>query len=62
MTGARRFWQAIKPEDDREATFIFGLVLLGIGLLFSPLPWLALVIPGSVLTAIALLARPRSTQ
>jgi len=52
-----RVWAAVRP-DDREATLLLGLGLLGLGLLFSPLPWLALVAPGAILTATAVLARP----
>lgn len=47
-------WHALRPEDDREATLYLGLGLLSAGLAFSAAPWLALVVPGAILTLVAL--------
>lgn len=55
MTG---LWSRIRPEDDREATLLLGLVLLAIGLALFWVP-LALIVPGAVLTAVGLVARPK---
>lgn len=55
-----RLAAALTPETDQEKTLLLGLGLLGLGLLFSPLPWLALVIPGGVLSWVA--AAPRRLE
>lgn len=48
-----RLVRAFTPDTDAEKTLLLGLALLGLGLVFSPLPWLALVAPGGVLTFVA---------
>lgn len=53
----KRLWDRLRPEDDREATLLFGLFLLAVGFLFW-WPPLSLIIPGAVLTGIGLVARP----
>lgn len=53
-----RIWDRLRPEDDREATLLLGLVLLAIGCALFWVP-LALIVPGAVLTAVGLVARPK---
>jgi hypothetical protein len=53
----RRLWSRIRPEDDREATLLLGLVMLGIGLGLWWIP-AALIVPGAILVAIGIVARP----
>lgn len=53
----RRLWDRLRPESDREATVILGLLILGVGLALWWFP-AALIVPGAVLTLIGILARP----
>jgi len=53
----RRLWDRLRPESDREATVILGLIMLGIGLALWWFP-AALIVPGAILTLIGILARP----
>ena len=52
-----RLWDHLRPEGDREATLMLGLIMLAIGFLLW-WPPLSLIIPGAILTAFAVLARP----
>lgn len=53
---ASRALSAIRPEDDRESMLLLGLSMLAIGLGFVWLP-LALIVPGGIVTLIALAPR-----
>jgi hypothetical protein len=53
----RRLWDRIRPESDREATLLLGLVMLAVGLAFW-WPPLSLIVPGAILTIVGILARP----
>ena len=49
-------WDRLRPESDREATLLLGLIMLAIGFLLW-WPPLSLIIPGAILTAVGVLAR-----
>ena len=53
----KRLWNRLRPESDREATLLLGLLMLSIGFLFW-WPPLSLIIPGAILTGLGVLARP----
>jgi hypothetical protein len=53
-----RLWDRLRPEDDREATLMLGLLILAVGLALWWLP-AALIVPGAVLTAVGIVARPK---
>lgn len=55
MTG---LWDRLRPEDDREATLLLGLLMLAIGFALWWFP-AALIVPGAVLTAVGIVARPK---
>lgn len=51
----------LRIEDDREATFLLGLVLLGIGLALWWYP-AALIVPGALLVVVGLVARTGASE
>ncbi len=53
----KALWDRLRPEDDREATLVLGLIMLAIGFLLW-WPPLSLIIPGAILTVVGVLARP----
>jgi hypothetical protein len=52
-----RLWNRLRPEGDREATLLLGLLMLSVGLALWWYP-AALIVPGAILTAVSVLARP----
>lgn len=56
-----RLWAHIRPEDDRVATIELGLLMLAIGFALWWVP-AALIVPGAILTALGVLARPHEVS
>ena len=57
----KRLWTRLRPEDDREATFVLGFLMLVIGFALWWVP-AALIVPGAILVALGVLARPREVS
>jgi hypothetical protein len=53
----KRLWNRLRPESDREATLVLGLILLAVGLALWWFP-AALIVPGAILVFVGLTARP----
>jgi hypothetical protein len=53
----KRIWDRLRPEGDREATLILGLILLAVGFALWWFP-AALIVPGAILVFVGITARP----